>query len=1287
MSENDLMARMRARPPFQPGKAAAPAARSGPPDDIHLDSLSFEIPELAERPGPIRDFLLDFVGQEIPVNEALALYLETILPQGLPGTLLVSNVEDSPTPVPDHFRSLLFRPVCEGPLAETFGRGGFTLGLSAIRKQGKLVVNRWEVTPHVLRRDFEALVSGCIYWNDAEQFISVEDFQRLGGLPLHRAETNKRLQSWRKYLDWKEQLVRRNQINVPYVAWRWEGEDTIAFLVHAESIPKERRLKGLEVGAAPPPPDPEDGADGEPRRRRERDPELTKLGDIDGVHPINPRHEGDLKGWGKAAEATDHHVRVRIRLDEDDTKALQKRELPTRGQLMSAIAGDLAPLNHQRQGIDRLKNSQGFCPRLADFVFSSTSASVPVALADLTPTARGGRELNPGQRDAVVKAMSAPDLCLIQGPPGTGKTTVIADICLRSALAGQRVLVASQTNLAVDNALARLADTPAVRRLRLGDPSKVDDEFKDFLAENVVSRWFAGISEQCRQRMEAADQLATEAARRASALDAIRLQARQHGVAARTVEDGRAAHDVALAAHARRRSEADRADEALTEARARRGLWIEIQSWLTGEADLPRDLSLLAADLDTAEVRRLDAGISATPSLRVLAAALATLAEPGVRDEATEELAHLRREKARLADSEDDADLRRLGEVNGRLRALEKAGWSKATGALSRAALAAFGASVPPDIAVVIDSLRPDASVLAAIERARADVTARLADGEEALRARGAIAPVVSSALATAELAVTRARAGLNGAQEALEQARQQVEAARESLSAASERVASVESGWAAAWHDLSGEETPALAPEEVARAERLVQEADTADGARRGRSKRWKGVQGEWLQRLGKITESDREQLQILYVRQANVVGMTCNEAGKRKTWQDKEFQPFDIVIVDEVSKATPPELILPMLLGRKVVLVGDHRQLPPMFRESDATFGEARQEGQITEEEFNAYKRMVTASLFEELYERADEAIKATLWTQYRMHPHIMDVVNQFYDGRLLPGPDRATLAERRPHHLRITDRQGGLFLEPQQHLLWVDSSKDQRGQPVFEEQVGSGKANQLEVNLVVQSAVWIGRALAARGYTGIQELEIGRAHDGRPLGAVLREWLPTTPAETLDELFEERRVRVDGRGQKPERLARLGETVLVQARREVGILTFYGAQLKAIRETLDDARRACPEAFVGMDLRTNTVDRFQGMEKPIIIASLVRSTRGRMGEFVREYQRINVGLSRAQQLLVIVGAADTWKNAAVPLPPITGGPPEDRAVYANILDHARMSGGRRVVRQLLD
>ena len=40
-----------------------------------------------------------------------------------------------------------------------------------------------------------------------------------------------------------------------------------------------------------------------------------------------------------------------------------------------------------------------------------------------------------------------------------------------------------------------------------------------------------------------------------------------------------------------------------------------------------------------------------------------------------------------------------------------------------------------------------------------------------------------------------------------------------------------------------------------------------------------------------------------------------------------------YDLVIVDEAARANPLDLFIPMSMGRKIVLVGDHKQLPHML------------------------------------------------------------------------------------------------------------------------------------------------------------------------------------------------------------------------------------------------------------------------------------------------------------------------------------------------------------------
>ncbi|PKC50090.1 hypothetical protein RhiirA1_487441, partial [Rhizophagus irregularis] len=99
--------------------------------------------------------------------------------------------------------------------------------------------------------------------------------------------------------------------------------------------------------------------------------------------------------------------------------------------------------------------------------------------------------LNEYQRDAVAGAISAEDLYVIQGPPGTGKTTVISEICYQNSKAGLKTLIASQSNLAVDNALGRLLSNKDIRILRYGRTESIEEEGKKFIEENVADYWKA----------------------------------------------------------------------------------------------------------------------------------------------------------------------------------------------------------------------------------------------------------------------------------------------------------------------------------------------------------------------------------------------------------------------------------------------------------------------------------------------------------------------------------------------------------------------------------------------------------------------------------------------------------------------------------------------------------------------------------------------------------------------------------------------------------------------------
>ncbi|WP_246605431.1 AAA domain-containing protein [Sphaerospermopsis torques-reginae] len=316
-----------------------------------------------------------------------------------------------------------------------------------------------------------------------------------------------------------------------------------------------------------------------------------------------------------------------------------------------------------------------------------------------------------------------------------------------------------------------------------------------------------------------------------------------------------------------------------------------------------------------------------------------------------------------------------------------------------------------------------------------------------------------------------------------------------------------------------------------------------------------------DWITKLRQPSERDSNDLRQIYLDNANVVGITCVQAANYNF--SEEFKYFDVVIIDEVSKCTPPELVIPALKAKKLVMVGDHRQLPPMLEidtieEVAETMGHSREEMRFLEE-----------SLFKFQFENADNSIKQMLNNQYRMHPNIMGAINQFYDGKLECGilePD-----SKRAHNL------AGEIIKPEHHLMWVTMPREEE---FAEEKLGTSFFNPQEVDVIEKICQEFENAWSSRVANG-------------------------------------------------------------EPKKEIAVITFYGAQLRKIDERLQ------PELFPSLHIRTGTVDRFQGMERPVVIVSMVRNNPlGDVG-FAKKPERVNVAFSRAQELLVIVGCHDLFTS----------------------------------------
>jgi hypothetical protein len=88
--------------------------------------------------------------------------------------------------------------------------------------------------------------------------------------------------------------------------------------------------------------------------------------------------------------------------------------------------------------------------------------------------------LNRGQKDAVKKVLCAQDYTLLLGLPGTGKTSTLSLIVRALIARGQRVMICSYTHSAVDNLLAKMAEsglTPSVA-VRIGYEASVSSALR-----------------------------------------------------------------------------------------------------------------------------------------------------------------------------------------------------------------------------------------------------------------------------------------------------------------------------------------------------------------------------------------------------------------------------------------------------------------------------------------------------------------------------------------------------------------------------------------------------------------------------------------------------------------------------------------------------------------------------------------------------------------------------------------------------------------------------------------
>ncbi|MDR0941905.1 MAG: protein kinase [Bacteroidales bacterium] len=301
-------------------------------------------------------------------------------------------------------------------------------------------------------------------------------------------------------------------------------------------------------------------------------------------------------------------------------------------------------------------------------------------------------------------------------------------------------------------------------------------------------------------------------------------------------------------------------------------------------------------------------------------------------------------------------------------------------------------------------------------------------------------------------------------------------------------------------------------------------------------------------------------------------VIGATCNHIAAKK-YSKYNFE-FDYVIMDESGKATIAEALVPIVLGKNLVFVGDHRQLRPMLtstKEVESWLREKyKKEADALEESFEDYFNR--PSLFEQVITKIDEDYKAQLDECRRSSKEQVLLTSQcFYE----PEGDE----EIKPIK-RETDKEHNLPLSINSSIIFVD--------------LGSHYKNEVDNKSSYNKE-------SARLIPEILEL-----------------------LNKYDKVKEY----------------------------SFGVITGYTAQYRKLKNKIKGKELKNIRKW-GKDkpeekLTVSVVDRFQGLERDIVIMDLVKSGTGLNLGFLETPNRINVALSRQKRLLIIVGDYSSIVNA---------------------------------------
>lgn len=157
-------------------------------------------------------------------------------------------------------------------------------------------------------------------------------------------------------------------------------------------------------------------------------------------------------------------------------------------------------------------------------------------------------------------------------------------------------------------------------------------------------------------------------------------------------------------------------------------------------------------------------------------------------------------------------------------------------------------------------------------------------------------------------------------------------------------------------------------------------------------------GVLMQWLLALEEQPGLWKE----LVEKYAEIRGATCQMAAPeaRRELLGAVDASYDLVVLDEAARADPGEILIPLTLGKTLLLVGDQKQLPPFIDDLAAK--------KLQKEDSSGLELLKEQSFFQEVFDALPDTNKTMLNRQYRCHPVMGHAISQaFYDGKLHSGP----------------------------------------------------------------------------------------------------------------------------------------------------------------------------------------------------------------------------------------------------------------------------------------